>query len=91
MLPALNGLFEPQQACRPQLGEKRFQGAQTLGSHEVEAPLTLGANLHEPCLAEDLEVLGYGLLSDVKMLGYLPDGAGLVPDQQEHRSAPRFG
>jgi len=79
------------QAGWPQVGEEGFDRLQAFRTYQVEASLAVRTDVNEAGVTKDLQVLGHRLLRDTEVLGDLAHGPRLIPHQQQHRPAARFG
>ena len=71
--------------------EPRVQFHQRLGPQSVEAPLGVAADLHEPGVAQDLQVTGHAGLMHPDRPDQLADGPLTVTDGVEDPPACWFG
>jgi len=78
-MAGLDRRLEVLHAGWPQLGEECFDRLQAFGTYQVEASLAVRTDVNEARVTKDLQVLGHA------------HGPRLIPHQQQHRPAARFG
>src|SRR5262245_37246293 len=86
----LHRLLQALKALGPEIGQEAVENLQALRVEDVEALLSAPSDVDEAGLGEDLQVLGDRLLGDGEVLADLARRPWPVPDEAQHRLAPRL-